>query len=275
MPNHVKSRLELIGSGKQVKKVVESLSTFFPSVPDKSHSGELIFKEKGMEYSYGWLDEETNMFSRRDMEDVKDVPDGFEQKFTDEWTRFPDFNKIIPAPESLSITIDSWLTPLENRFSGSTAFKSHLDEMRNVFEKAPNRKDEIMKNFIQGVKNYLNYGHATWYNWNTENWGTKWNCFSCEKEADNIFTFETAWSNVSELIRKISESFPNVEFKYEYSDEDTGSNCGSGMFKNGNGELNVLENGSKEAYDLAFKLRPDYKEDYKLVGENYEYVEED
>jgi len=116
-------------------------------------------------------------------------------------------------------------------------------------------------------------GAKTWYDWHIKNWGTKWNSYSCKKESDNVFTFETAWAGVPELIELISKEFPTVKFIYEYSDEDTGSNCGIVVYEKGVCLPTVLENGSKEAYELAFKLRPEYKADYKLVGNEYEYVE--
>jgi hypothetical protein len=32
---------------------------------------------------------------------------------------------------------------------------------------------------------------------------------------------------------------------------------------------------TKEAYDIAFELRPDNKDNYRLVDGKYEYIEED
>ncbi len=188
---------------------------------------------------------------------------------------FIDFGKIIPMPESLNISSDRWVMPLENQFSANTKMKAHIDELKRYCEKNPNRKEQIINNFNSGIKNYIEYGHATWYNWAVANWGTKWNAYQQEKPENNVIMFETAWAGVPDLIDKLSVRFPEVSFTYKWSDEDTGCNCGTGSYKNGELEINRPENCSREAYELAFELRPHYKEYYKLVGDTYEYIDED
>ena len=197
------------------------------------------------------------------------------EPFEDGSEMFIDFGKIIPMPESLNISSDSWVMPLENQFSANTKLKEHIDQIKDYCEKNPNRKEETVNNFIAGIKNYIEYGHATWYNWAVANWGTKWNAYQQEKPETNVLMFETAWAGVPDLIDKLSAKFPNVSFTYKWSDEDTGCNCGTGSYKNGELEINRPENCSREAYELAFELRPHYKEDYKLVGDTYEYIDED
>jgi len=274
MPNNVKSRLEIVGTKEQVKEVFERFNTHFKEEPRKAFDGKPIYTNK-LTDKFGWLDEKTGAFEERGGKVSDGVPEGFEQDFKEAWDRFPDFNKIVPGSEDLNITCDNWIMPLENRFSSDTKLKSHLDKARRVFEEAPDRKEEIMTNLMKGIKNYLNYGHASWYTWNVANWGTKWNSYSCEKESDNVYTFETAWSAVPDLIKLMTESFPDLTFVYEWSCEDTGNNCGKCTWSKGVFDVVEIEDGSKEAYDIAFKLRPHYKDDYKLVGDAYEYIEEE
>lgn len=114
-----------------------------------------------------------------------------------------------------------------------------------------------------------------WNTWNIENWGTKWNCYDCEKESENVYLFDTAWSGVKELIHKMSLKHPLIEIFYQYSCEDTGYNCGELTYGNGVVMEKHIENGSVQAYELAFKLRPDNKEYYKLVDGNYVYNEDE
>ncbi len=272
MANFIKNRLQILGPEGQVKALLNRFSTHFEKAPNRSCDGELIYKNKETN-GVGWLNETTKMFKRRDKEDVAEIPDGFEQDFTEAWSRFPDFDKIIKMPESLNITSDGWVEPMENQFSENTKFKAHLDELKKHCEKHPTQKTETINNFIGGVKNYIEYGSATWHNWSCKNWGTKWNCSECEKINENTFDFQTAWVGVPNLIKLMSKEFPEVSFVYEFADEDTGCNCGSGIFKNGESDFRELENSSKEAYELAFKLRPDRAEDYKLVGEEYQYID--
>lgn len=237
MPNHVKNRIIILGNPEQIKEIVDRFGTFHPSVIRRAHDESIICKDTSTtEFSVGWLDEETNIFTRREKEPVMGLPEGWKYDYTEPFTQFPDFNKVIPQPENI--------------FTG--------DLGREEEEKC--RKEGI----------------PTWYEWNCENWGTKWNSYSCESEGDNTFVFETAWSTVPEIITAMSEAFPDITFEFEYADEDTSSNCGSFTIKNGLiTNLFQPESGSKQAYELAFKLRPHYKEDYKLEGDSYVYNEED
>lgn len=278
MPNHIKNRLEMIGNESDVQSAIEKFSTYYPSEPDKSHDGNLIYRGPG-EYEYGWWDESTKKFTRRNMEPVDSIPEGFTQKFTEAWTRFPDFDKVIHMPESLQITSGSLGDMAHELLFGGVAGKFSMgiaENQKRFKEMSPQHQREAVDLAIKYQDNIEKYGHATWYDWSIENWGTKWNCYSCEKIADNIFDFETAWSGVPNMIAKISNQFPSIKLIYKYSDEDTGSNCGIGTFVNGeSSDFAELKNQSKEAYDLAFELRPDRKENYKLVGSSYEYSEQE
>lgn len=231
MANYIKNRLTLNGSEEQVHNLITSLSTFFPSVPRKSYDGRLVYENKETD-SYGWLNEESNIFTHSNRDEVVGIPNGFEQSFELEWTRFPDFEKIITPPDDPAY---------------------HDEPSQEVARNSPN----------------------WWDTWNRANWGTKWNCFECEKLEENVFQFETAWNGVPDLINAMSVKFPDVEIQYEYSDEDTGYNCGAYTFKAGFHKGGHLENGSTEAYKLSFKLRPEYAKYYKLVDGEYVYKEEE
>ena len=66
-----------------------------------------------------------------------------------------------------------------------------------------------------------------WYNWNRQNWGTKWNAYSTEKN-DNTIMFDTAWSSPIPVMEKLHEMCRrfNVSCKISYADEDAGCNTG-------------------------------------------------
>ena len=273
MPNHVKNSITINADAATVQQIVSELSTHYPKVESTDYDGNLIFENANG--SYGWLDPKTNKFKRRDMEDVDGVPEGYEQKYNDAWTRFPDFSKIVECPLE-DVESNGSLSPLENPFSKHEMMKAHFDQLLQRRERMGEESyQKHVENFLKGCKNYLLHGYATWYSWNTEHWGTKWNAYDCEKVADNAFTFDTAWSCVIDLVKKMAERYPSAEFVYEYSDEGTGSNCGSYRIKGDQVEGGAVANMSNEAYELAFKLRPDSKEYYKLVDGKYEYAEED
>lgn len=232
MPNHVRNRLEIIGSKDQVEQLFRAFNTHHEAKPHKSFNGKIIYLHKNG--SVGWLDEQTNEFSRRNEPTVVGVPDGYEIDIESAFDHFPDFEKVIPQPKNI--------------FNGDLSSE---------------KEDECRK---QGI--------PTWYDWNQANWGTKWNCYNVKSENETTFFFDTAWSSVPVIIETISLQFPDVEIIYEYADEDTGYNCGRLKFKNGLIEEDVKTGGTKDAYELAFKLRPDYKQNYKLVDDNYIYFEE-
>ena len=272
MPNYIKNRIELIGSDEDIASFKERFSTHIEAYQRTSFDDELTFTDGND--NYGWLNEKTNTFSRREQNDVIGVPEGWKPSMNEAWIRFPDFEKIVPMPEGMNISSDSWIMPLENQFSKNDKFKEHIDNLKKYYEANPKRGNEAVENMLQGIKNYIKHGHASWYSWSIENWGTKWNASECESDG-NSFYFVTAWSGVPELIEKMHLEIPSVKVLYEFSDEDTGCNCGIGIFENGTSNFRKLENSSVEAYELAFKLRPDYKEDYKLIDGKYEYVYED
>jgi len=178
----------------------------------------------------GWFDLKTGVFARRGQDDVMGIPEGYEMEINSAFIHFPDFRKIVPHPE-------------------------------NIFLDSLGAKEREM---------CKREGRPNWYNWQIANWGTKWNSYSCEREGYNVFWFETAWSGVPALIEKMSLEFPDIEIAYEYSSEDTGYNCGVLKLKNGIQDKYVPDGGSKEAYDIAFRLRPSCREWYELVNGAYE-----
>ena len=71
------------------------------------------------------------------------------------------------------------------------------------------------------------YGSSNWYDWNLENWGTKWDCSeSTYSEEDKILQFQTPWACPQEIIGEMKLMFPDLKFNGNYADEDFGSNVG-------------------------------------------------
>ena len=237
MPNHIKNKLEIIGSKEEVQKVKNFL--------------------KGK-----W----------EDTGEVNPI----------------DFNNIIPQPESIKKVdmISGHLVDLVKELfkvpSKYESDNSNFGKMMNALtkqcrEKAKQRglSPEDTEKFVLACQAYKETGYVYWYDWCIDNWGTKWGAYQTEYVGDNIIMFDTAWSGVPELMIKVSQKFPKVKFVYKWSDEDTGYNCGVSQIQNGKAVTQTPKGGSKEAYDLAFELRPDYKEDYELKDGNYVYKEDE
>lgn len=234
MPNHIKNRLVIIGTNKQIQEVFNKYNTHFEAELHTAYDGTVICRNKSQDtFSVGWLDLKTGIFNTREENSERiGLPENWIVEVLQPRDHFPDFDKIKPHPR--------------------------CDEYNDI----PNQ---------DAVRNSPNW----WLTWNRANWGTKWNSYSHSKEGYGVYDFNTAWNGVPDLMLELSKQNPDVEFHYEYADEDTGSNCASYKFKNGE-VLSVFKpkSQSKEAYDLAFKLRPHYKDDYVLINGNYEYKEE-
>lgn len=270
MPNHIKNRLELKGDENRIKELVNAFTTKHPRVQKESYDGGKTYIDS--DGIYGWHYTDTNEFKRRGMKTVHGVPAIFKPAYKDAWVQFPDFNKIKPRPEELNIDSTGWTMSLENEFSRHETVWKLANEIKDLPE---NQRQDACDNFVQGFKNFVKYGYPTWYGWAVKEWGTKWNSYQNEEVSDCVFLFETAWSGVVDLIREIADKFEDIEILYEYSDEDTGCNCGKYHFHNGILTHKEISNNSTEAYELAFKLRPNLKEHYELVDGNYSYIEDE
>ncbi len=292
MPNHIRNRITLVGDEREIKSLIEKFSTFNEKKPRVVSDNKLLYKLKNsadnpiLEQVTGWYNPTTNAFEIRESYGSpivlhEGIQEGFELQYVEEWLHFPDFNKIKPMPEELHISLysgveDSIKNSLNMGFSDNPLLAA-LEKSSRASTKNPlEYDDEQWDMYIKGLNNVRKYGYICWYDWAIENWGTKWNAYDCEKESDNVYVFDTAWSPVPSLIKMMSKEFPNVVIDYMFSDEDTGSNCGNIIFKNDTIiDEELPENGTKRAYEIAFELRPHYKEYYKLVGDNYVYVDEE
>lgn len=103
-------------------------------------------------------------------------------------------------------------------------------------------------------------GVICWYEWNPENWGTKWNAYDTSLEPkENGLTelrFDTAWSHPYPVLEKLSKKFPNALIQVSYADEDLGHNIGQYAIKNGErSDLLGIEEGIDEARDFATHIK--------------------
>lgn len=190
-----------------------------------------------------------------------------------------DFDKIIPCPEEIKSVgeIDSNLIyHVRNKYD----VKPHNNpliaalEVQNRQNLRPVRPDE-QETFEKACIAYETTGFIYWHDWNAAMWGTKWNAFSQEKIGKRVIEFETAWSGAGKVIEALIAKFTDLNIELKWADEDTGSNAGILKSIDGKPYYWRPENQSLDAYELAFDLRPHYREDYRLVDGKYEYVDEE
>lgn len=66
-----------------------------------------------------------------------------------------------------------------------------------------------------------------WYNWNSREWGSKWDTSNAElvseqTNGDNlvlVYSYETAWSPATEVLKKLSAQYPELLFTLEFEEE--------------------------------------------------------
>jgi hypothetical protein len=72
-------------------------------------------------------------------------------------------------------------------------------------------------------------GHAGWYEWNIDKWGTKWGSYSYGPRPSApdrlVFKFETAWSFPEPIFRKLAEMYPELVFAVRSFDEGWNFAC--------------------------------------------------
>ena len=95
-----------------------------------------------------------------------------------------------------------------------------------VYKKTNLAPEEFMVEFVRSMKE-----DQDWYHWNCRNWGTKWDVAvdnnseypntikTVNDDGSVMYHFQTAWSPVGEVLIKLSEQYPTLEFDYEYEEE--------------------------------------------------------
>ena len=108
------------------------------------------------------------------------------------------------------------------------------------------------------------FGTDNWYDWQTRNWGTKWNAYEQVEHDANELEFDTAWSTPLQAMVHLSKKYPLLTFQVRYADEDFGYNVGEYTLINGNIEAqNIPDGGTQEALELAMEIKGD--EEYYLT----------
>jgi hypothetical protein len=102
------------------------------------------------------------------------------------------------------------------------------------------------------------YGCDNWYDWNTKNWGTKWDCYDHRSDDDfGSIIFYTAWSTPMYALGELSRLFNDVTIEVRYADEDFGSNVGTYTLLNGEVIDYYQPDYSKDSIKLAMDILGD------------------
>lgn len=93
-------------------------------------------------------------------------------------------------------------------------------------------------NFIEPEDKEHYFTGDNWYNWNVENWGTKWDAYHSEVSSVDtpeglFYTFETPWGIPEPVFRAMVSQFPELGFHF-WSEEEQGWGA---EYKGENGRL--------------------------------------
>lgn len=204
-------------------------------------------------------------------EQVKQVTEAIKGEREDQ---FIDFNKIAPIPKEL-----------ENTQSPSKIIsQKEYDEQEKRIAEGNLTNDEKNFGLSRGLTPELaneyrkKFGYADWYNWQIENWGTKWNAYE-QVQVENVIEFQTAWSTPFALLVNLSLMFPEVTFEVRFADEDFGYNVGEYTLLGGVEILtNIPNGGTDEAYEMAMDIQYGTPEDYFDCNQEIftdDYIDED
>lgn len=115
-----------------------------------------------------------------------------------------DFSKIIPSPKE---------------FKGVHSGSCTIDGIRcGVWREVDGKAVAIPAEELARWRR--EYGAVSWYDWNIEHWGTKWNAADPELDqidGDNVvFHFSTAWSPPMPVVEKLAKLFPELRIKHDF-----------------------------------------------------------
>jgi hypothetical protein len=181
-----------------------------------------------------------------------------------------DFNTFIPIPKELEGTVSPMRIISQEEYDAQ--------ELKII----TNDLTENERNWgiSRGLTKALSYeyikkfGTDNWYDWQTRNWGTKWNAYEQISLDENTIEFDTAWSTPLQAMVHLSKKYPQVEFQVEYADEDFGYNVGTYLLINGTIESqNIPDGGTLEAIEMAMDIKGD--DEYYLTTYLVDDVEDE
>lgn len=90
---------------------------------------------------------------------------------------------------------------------------------------------DIITKGLTYMYNTLLYGYPTWYDWNIQNWGTKWPAYNTQIVNNDVVTFDTAWNIPYGILEALSAAYPYDLITDVWIEE--GGTCGISEFHGG------------------------------------------
>lgn len=155
-----------------------------------------------------------------------------------------DFNIVVPRPKSLDVVSGSsndyaiyvylsnkMLIPLpdvkkmpESSLIKNSYSKDWIEEIYQRLQNPEVTNKNIDDYYDEGeilVTNYHKYGYTTWYDWNCNNWGCKWNASETFKNIDEngktVYGFSTPWGPPHQWLEALAKK--HIKFTCEWIEE--------------------------------------------------------
>jgi hypothetical protein len=251
MPNHITNILTVSGSPEEVERFRVAVSTENPELIKLR-----IEKAKRTIKVYEEAEDKSTLgfYAESNYKNAKDIVESGkipESVFTFEGT--------IPMPLELDGTV-----------SGSS-----------VPEWQEKNSEELKRK----------YGADNWYDFNINQYGTKWDAYSVQDLITNddgsiTYRFDTAWSPPSGWLEKTASMFPSLNLEDSWKDEGGGAGIlticideGIESYEELDDKKWYIQHDTDYAEELDFVVNGDYSEVIKKYAEqgeaNYSYLNED
>jgi len=147
------------------------------------------------------------------------------------------FNSFVPCPKELHEVRSPVYIISEDEYAAQETIKSLKIAEAKIAGKPLNEFaftgcKKITAKMEQELRD--KFGFNNWYDWQCNNWGTKWDCYDVSEEwlrygnpnddmQENIQChYQTAWSPATAALQSISEQFPELSFYHAFADEGGG-----------------------------------------------------
>lgn len=125
-------------------------------------------------------------------------------------------------------------------------------ELKKVTSPVRAENGETEKEFKKRIERHKKlYGATDWYDFQTNNWGTKWDVKAAiivQDENAIVYSFDSAWSPPAQWIGNVAPMFPELRFELEYLGE-------------GNEFKGIIEAQGDDYSDTPLEVEPE-DEDY-------------
>ena len=179
------------------------------------------------------------------------------------------FEQFAPKPEGLDdIQVFGDVNDLQKATDDADLFRrfgkqvmKHIDRLEEALQAGAECSFDgfwkSLANLSHACRFKQETGHASWFSWAYENWGTKWDVdgdglgILDDSPTGITLAWDTAWSLAAPALEKLWRFLDGkCSISGEFADEDIGSNCGTFSVENGECDIEPPEDPVQFALDM-------------------------